>query len=146
VASEADCAAMVREAEARFGKLDCLFNNAGIMMAEDGDAESTDEATIDKTFAVNVKGVLNGCKFGVPALRRAGGGAIVNTASFVASVGAATPQIAYTASKGAVLSLTRELAVIHAREGIRVNALCPGPLRTELLMSVLNTGVSSVES
>lgn len=90
--------------------------------------------------------MLNGCKFGVPALRRAGGGAIVNTASFVASVGAATPQIAYTASKGAVLSLTRELAVIHAREGIRVNALCPGPLRTELLMSVLNTGVSSVES
>ena len=92
------------------------------------------------------QGVLNGCKVGVPALRRAGGGAIVNTASFVASVGAATPQIAYTASKGAVLSLTRELAVIHAREGIRVNALCPGPLRTELLMSVLNTGVSSVES
>ena len=92
------------------------------------------------------QGVLNGCKFGVPALRRAGGGAIVNTASFVASVGAATPQIAYTASKGAVLSLTRELAVIHAREGIRVNALCPGPLRTELLMSVLNTCVSSVES
>ena len=80
-----------------------------------------------------------GCKYGVPALRRAGGGSIINTATFVALMGAATPQIAYTASKGAVLALTRELAVIHARENIRVNALCPGPLRTELLMSYLNT-------
>jgi NAD(P)-dependent dehydrogenase (short-subunit alcohol dehydrogenase family) len=88
---------------------------------------------------VNAKGVFLGCKYGVPALRRAGGGSIINTASFVALMGAATPQIAYTASKGAVLALTRELAVIHARENIRVNALCPGPLRTELLMSFLNT-------
>ena len=82
---------------------------------------------------------MNGCKYGVPALRRAGGGSVVNTASFVASVGAATPQVAYTASKGAVLALTRELAVVHARENIRVNALCPGPLRTELLMRHLDT-------
>ena len=72
-----------------------------------------------------------GCKYGIPALRRAGGGSIINTASFVALLGAATPQIAYTASKGAVLALTRELAVIHARENIRVNALCPGPLKTQ---------------
>ncbi len=86
-----------------------------------------------------MRGVLLGCRHGIPALRRRGGGAIVNTASFVASVGAATPQIAYTASKGAVLSMTRELAVIHAREGIRVNAVSPGPLRTELLMAFLDT-------
>ena len=88
---------------------------------------------------VNVKGVFLGCKYGIPALRRAGGGSIINTASFVALLGAATPQLAYTASKGAVLSLTRELAVVHARENIRVNALCPGPLRTELLMKYLDT-------
>ena len=80
-----------------------------------------------------------GCKYGIPALRRAGGGSIINTASFVALLGAATPQLAYTASKGAVLALSRELAVVHARDGIRVNALCPGPLRTELLMKYLDT-------
>lgn len=88
---------------------------------------------------INLKGVFFGCKYGIPALRRAGGGSIINTASFVAHLGAATPQVAYTASKGGVLALTRELAVIHARENIRVNALCPGPLRTELLMKFLDT-------
>jgi NAD(P)-dependent dehydrogenase (short-subunit alcohol dehydrogenase family) len=90
-------------------------------------------------MSINAKGVFLGCKFGIPALRRAGGGSIINTASFVAVLGAATPQVAYTASKGAVLALTRELAVIHARENIRVNALCPGPLNTELLMKFLDT-------
>ena len=134
-----DCAAMVAAAEERFGRLDVLFNNAGVMLPADDDAVATDEATWDTTFDVNAKGVFLGCKHGIPALRRAGGGSIVNTASFVARVGAATPQLAYTASKGAVLALTRELAVIHAREGIRVNALSPGPLRTELLMRVLDT-------
>ena len=98
-----------------------------------------DEATIDATLAINVKGVLFGCKYGIPAMRRSGGGSIINTASFVATLGAATPQIAYTASKGAVLALTRELAVLHAREGIRVNALSPGPLRTDLLMRFLDS-------
>ena len=88
---------------------------------------------------VNARGVFLGCKYGIPALRRAGGGSIINTASFVAVMGAATPQVAYTASKGAVLALTRELAVVHAREHIRVNALCPGPLRTKLLMDFLDT-------
>ena len=88
---------------------------------------------------INAKGVFFGCKYGIPALRRAGGGSIINTASFVALLGAATPQIAYTASKGAVLALARDLAVVHAREKIRVNALCPGPLRTELLMKFLDT-------
>jgi NAD(P)-dependent dehydrogenase (short-subunit alcohol dehydrogenase family) len=139
VSSSADCERMVVAAEKAFGRLDVLFNNAGIMHAKDDDAVSTDESVWELTLAVNAKGVFLGCKHGIPALRRAGGGSIINTASFVARMGAATPQIAYTASKGAVLALTRELAVIHARENIRVNALSPGPLRTELLMSFLNT-------
>jgi len=139
VAVEADVAGAVADAEEAFGRLDVLFNNAGIMLADDGDAQSTEEDVWDRTMDVNLKGVWFGCRHGIPALRRAGGGSVVNTASFVALVGAATPQLAYTASKGAVLAMTRELAVVHAREGIRVNALCPGPLRTELLMSYLDT-------
>src|SRR5689334_15453779 len=109
------------------------------MHTKDDDAVTTEESIWDLTMDVNAKGVFLGCKYGIPALRRAGGGSVINTASFVALMGAATPQIAYTASKGAVLAMTRELAVIHARENIRVNALCPGPLRTELLMAFLNT-------
>ena len=139
VAVESDVAAAVGRAEAEFGRLDVAFNNAGIMLDADTDAISTGDETIDRTFDVNVKGVLYGCKHAIEAMRRSGGGSIINTASFVASMGAATPQIAYTASKGAVLSLTRELAVVHARENIRVNALSPGPLRTEMLMSFLDT-------
>lgn len=139
VSQASDCEHMVAEAEQRFGKLNVLFNNAGIMHSKDDDAVSTDEKIWDLTMNINAKGVFFGCKYGIPALRRAGGGSIINTASFVALLGAATPQIAYTASKGAVLALTRELAVIHARENIRVNALCPGPLRTELLMKFLDT-------
>ncbi len=134
-----DCAKMVDFAEQTFGKLNVLFNNAGIMHSDDDNAVTTEEHIWDLTMNINAKGVFLGCKYGIPALKRAGGGSIINTASFVAILGAATPQIAYTASKGAVLALTRELAVIHAREGIRVNALCPGPLKTELLMSFLNT-------
>jgi NAD(P)-dependent dehydrogenase (short-subunit alcohol dehydrogenase family) len=139
ISKAADCAKMVQVAEERFGKLNVLFNNAGIMRHDDDDAVNTEEAVWDLTMNINLKGVYLGCKYGIPALRRAGGGSIINTASFVAIVGAATPQLAYTASKGGVLALTRELAVVHARENIRVNALCPGPLRTELLMSFLNT-------
>ncbi len=139
VAQAGDCQRMIEAAESTFGQLNVLFNNAGVMLGDDGDAEQTDEAIWDTTMNINAKGVFFGCKYGIPALRRAGGGAVINTASFVALLGAATPQIAYTASKGAVLSMTRELAVIHARENIRVNALCPGPLRTELLMNFLDT-------
>ena len=139
VANADDCQRMIRTAEDSFGALHILFNNAGISHADDDDAIHTSEAVWDLTMQVNVKGVFLGCKFGIPALRRAGGGSVINTASFVASLGAATPQLAYTASKGAVLAMTRELAMIHAREGIRVNALCPGPLRTELLMKYLDT-------
>jgi NAD(P)-dependent dehydrogenase (short-subunit alcohol dehydrogenase family) len=139
VSKAADCERMVAEAEKAFGRLDVLFNNAGIMHAKDDDAVSTEEAVWDLTMDVNAKGVFLGCKYGIPALRRAGGGSVINTASFVALMGAATPQVAYTASKGAVLAMTRELAVVHARENIRVNALCPGPLKTELLMKFLDT-------
>jgi NAD(P)-dependent dehydrogenase (short-subunit alcohol dehydrogenase family) len=139
VSQSADCERMIALAEKEFGKLNVLFNNAGIMHQQDDNAVTTEEAIWDLTMNINAKGVFFGCKYGIPALRRAGGGSIINTASFVAVLGAATPQIAYTASKGAVLSLTRELAIIHARENIRINALCPGPLRTELLMSFLNT-------
>ncbi|MFP6665408.1 MAG: glucose 1-dehydrogenase [Deltaproteobacteria bacterium] len=139
VSKAADCEAMVAVAEERFGKLDILFNNAGIMDSADDDSQATEEEVFDRTMAINVKGVFFGCKYGIPAMRRAGSGSIINTASFVAVLGAATPQIAYTASKGAVLAMSRELSVIHAREGIRVNALCPGPLRTELLMKFLDT-------
>lgn len=139
VSRAADCQAMVAAAEEAFGKLDILFNNAGVMLSADDDAVKTEEDVWDKTMAINLKGVWLGCKYGIPALRRAGGGSVINTASFVAVLGAATPQIAYTASKGGVLAMTRELAVIHAREKIRVNALCPGPLKTEMLMSFLNT-------
>ncbi len=130
---------MIRLCEETFGKLDVLFNNAGIMHSADDDAVSTEEAIWDLTMDINLKGVFLGCKYGIPALRRAGGGSIINTASFVALLGAATPQLAYTASKGGVLAITRELAIVHARENIRVNALCPGPLHTELLMKFLNT-------
>lgn len=134
-----DAENMVAQAEQSFGKLNILFNNAGIMHSDDDDAVKTSEEVFDLTYNINIKGVFLGCKYGIPALQRAGGGSIINTASFVAKLGAATPQLAYTASKGAVLAMSRELAVIHAREGIRVNALCPGPLRTELLMKFLNT-------
>lgn len=139
VSQASDCEKMIQTAESTYGGLHILFNNAGISHAQDDDAINTSEDVWDITMQINVKGVFLGCKYGIPALRRSGGGSIINTASFVATLGAATPQLAYTASKGAVLSMTRELATIHAREGIRVNALCPGPLRTELLMKYLNT-------
>lgn len=139
VANESDAENMIKSAEEKFGKLNILFNNAGIMHSDDGNAVETGLDVWDQTMEINLKGVYLGCKFGVPALQRVGGGSIINTASFVALMGAATPQIAYTASKGGVLAMTRELAIIHAREGIRVNSLCPGPLRTELLMKFLDT-------
>src|SRR3954447_19396422 len=139
VSRDADCAGMVGAAEEGFGRLDVLFNNAGIMHGKDDDAVATDEQVWDLTMAINAKGVLLGRKHRIPALRRAGDRPAIDSASFVAVLGAATPQVAYTASKGAVLAMTRELAVVHARENIRVNALCPGPLQTKLLMDFLDT-------
>ena len=129
--------AMVGAAEESYGRLNVLFNNAGIFPGADGGVLETDEETWDLVMRVNLKGVFLGCKYGIPALLRAGGGSVVNTASFVALMGSATPQIAYTASKGGVLSLTRETAVEFARRNIRVNALCPGPVDTPLMAELL---------
>eukprot|EP01088_Endostelium_zonatum_P012825 TRINITY_DN2710_c0_g1_i1.p1 TRINITY_DN2710_c0_g1~~TRINITY_DN2710_c0_g1_i1.p1 ORF type:complete len:299 (-),score=89.81 TRINITY_DN2710_c0_g1_i1:32-928(-) len=125
-------------AEKTYGKVNIVFNNAGVMLGEDDD-ENTSQAIWDKTFAINVYGVAIGCKYGIAAMKRAGGGSIINTASFVAKMGAATSQLAYTTSKAAVLGLTHELAAVHGLNNIRVNALCPGPLKTKLLMDFLDT-------
>ena len=138
VSRAADVAAMIAAAEETYGRLNVLFNNAGIFPAADGSVTDTDEEVWDLVMRVNLKGVFLGCKYGIPALLRAGGGSVINTASFVALMGAATPQIAYTASKGGVLSLTRETAVEFARRGIRVNALCPGPVDTPLMAELLS--------
>ena len=138
VSREADAEAMVRTAVDRFGRLDVLYNNAGVMLPDDGSVDATSEAIWDTTLAVNVKGVAFGCKYGIPAMVESGGGSIINVASFVAWVGAATSQTAYTSSKGAVLAMTREIAVEYARRGIRCNALCPGPIETPLLMQLLS--------
>ncbi len=129
--------AMIAEAERLFGGLQVLFNNAGIFPVDDGGPEETSEEVWDEVMRVNLKGVFLGCKFGLPALVRAGGGSVINTASFVALMGAAAAQIAYTASKGGVLALTREIAAIYARKNIRANALCPGPVDTPLLAELI---------
>ena len=122
-----------------FGALHVLYNNAGVSLGDDDDAVSTPESSWELTMDVNVKGLWLCCKAGIPAMLDSGGGSIINVASFVAHLGAATPQLAYTTSKGAVLSMTREIAVIYARQGIRANALCPGPVLTPLLAKYLNT-------
>jgi NAD(P)-dependent dehydrogenase (short-subunit alcohol dehydrogenase family) len=137
VAQSRDCEEMVRIAVEAYGGLHVLYNNAGVMLGADGSVHDTDEAIWDTTLAVNVKGVAHGCKYGIPALIDSGGGSIVNVASFVAWMGAATSQTAYTASKGAVLAMTREIAVEYARKGVRCNALCPGPIDTPLLAELL---------
>ena len=131
-----------------FGGLHVLYNNAGVSLGDDDGPENTSVEVWDTTLKINVTGLALGCKYGIPAMRdtvaAAGGPAtapsasIINVASFVAHLGAATPQIAYTASKGAVLSMTREIAVIYARQGIRANALCPGPVLTPLLAKYLS--------
>ncbi|ETW84267.1 hypothetical protein HETIRDRAFT_425696 [Heterobasidion irregulare TC 32-1] len=148
VGKEADIKAAVDKAVKEFGRLDVIFNNAGIMHPADDNALNTEERIWDLTMQINVKGVWWGCKYAILAMRENPtdaskglhvGGSIINTASFVASMGAATPQLAYTSSKGAVLAMTRELAMIHAREGIRVNSVSPGPLKTPLLMDFLDT-------
>jgi NAD(P)-dependent dehydrogenase (short-subunit alcohol dehydrogenase family) len=129
--------AAVDVAMEEFGSLDVLYNNAGVMLPGDDDPVSTPLDVYERTMDINVKGTLLGCRAAIPTMLATGGGSIVNVASFVAHLGAATPQIAYTASKGAVLALTREIAVIYARQGIRANALCPGPVMTPLLAAFL---------
>ena len=137
VSEEADARAMVEATVERFGGLSILYNNAGVMLGDDGSVHRTDASVWDTTLAVNIKGVAFGCKHAIPAMISSGGGSIVNVASFVAWMGAATSQTAYTASKGAVLAMTREIAVEYARQGIRCNALCPGPIDTPLLSELL---------
>jgi len=137
VSKAADVRGMIEFAETAFGKLNVLFNNAGIFHANDVSVLETDEEVWDQVINVNMKSVFMGCRYGIPALMRAGGGSIINTSSFVALLGAAVSQIAYTASKGGVLAMTREMAVEFARQNIRINALCPGPVETPLLAELL---------
>jgi NAD(P)-dependent dehydrogenase (short-subunit alcohol dehydrogenase family) len=137
VSNAAEAENMIAAATDRFGGLHILYNNAGIFPADDGSVTETPEATWDRVMAINLKGVFFGCKYGIPAMLASGGGSIINVASFVALMGAAAPQIAYTASKGGVLAMTREIAVEFARKGIRANALCPGPIETPLLQELL---------
>lgn len=129
----------------RYGGIDVLYNNAGIMPAEDASILETEPDTWERVHAVNTRGVFLCCKYGVPHLIGRGGGSVINVASFVALLGAATSQIAYTASKGAVLSMTRELAVEFARRGVRVNAICPGPVETPLLMRLFESDPAAYE-
>lgn len=135
---DASVESAVNHAVETFGGLHVLLNNAGVMLTDDDNPVNTPLATFERTMDINVKGVLLGCRFAIPAMLQGGGGSIVNVASFVAHMGAATPQVAYTASKGAVLAMTREIAVIYARQGIRCNALCPGPVMTPMLAKFLS--------
>jgi NAD(P)-dependent dehydrogenase (short-subunit alcohol dehydrogenase family) len=138
VSSANEVEAMVRLAVERFGGLHVLYNNAGVFPADDASVTNTPESTWDRVMQINLKGVFLGCKYGIPAMIESGGGSIINVASFVALMGAATPQVAYTASKGGVLSMTREIAVEFARRNIRANALCPGPIETPLLAELMS--------
>jgi NAD(P)-dependent dehydrogenase (short-subunit alcohol dehydrogenase family) len=137
VSAASDVQAMFDAAVDAYGAVQVLFNNAGIFPADDGGTTDTPEDTWQRVVDVNLRGVWLGCKYGIPVMLASGGGSIINSASFVAFMGAATAQIAYTASKGGVLSMTREIAVEYARRGIRVNALCPGPIDTPLLSELM---------
>jgi NAD(P)-dependent dehydrogenase (short-subunit alcohol dehydrogenase family) len=145
VADEQSVRAMMDATADRYGGIDVLYNNAGISPDDDASILETSVEAWDRVQAVNAKGVFLCCKHGIPHLQRRGGGSVINVASFVALVGAATSQISYTASKGAVLALTRELAVQFAREHIRVNALCPGPVETPLLLSIYGDDPAALE-
>jgi len=138
VSDESSVEAAMAHAVETFGGLHVLYNNAGVMLSEDDGPTNTSIDTYQRTMDINVKGVLLGCRYAIPAMLASGGGSIVNVASFVAHMGAATPQVAYTASKGAVLAMTREIAVIYARQGIRANSLCPGPIMTPMLAKFLS--------
>ncbi|MFI5244931.1 MAG: glucose 1-dehydrogenase [Gemmatimonadales bacterium] len=145
VADEEQVMEMMRATAGRFGGIDVLYNNAGISPDEDASVLDTTESAWQRVQDVNAKGVFLCCKHGIPYLRERGGGSVINVASFVAILGAATSQISYTASKGAVLALSRELAVQFAREGIRVNALCPGPVETPLLLNIFGNDPAALE-
>jgi NAD(P)-dependent dehydrogenase (short-subunit alcohol dehydrogenase family) len=127
---------MYETAARELGGIDVLYNNAGISPADDGSILETEVEAWERVQEVNTRGVYLCCKYGIPHLLERGGGSVINVASFVALVGAATSQISYTASKGAVLALSKELGVQFARQGVRVNALCPGPVETPLLLRI----------
>ncbi len=137
VSNETEVREAIQAGLKAYGKLDVLYNNAGIFPATDHSVVDTDESVWDKVLAVNVKGVYLVCKHGIPELLAAGGGSVINVASFVALVGCTVPQDAYTASKGAVIALTKSLAVQFGPKGIRSNAICPGPIETPLLTAWL---------
>jgi NAD(P)-dependent dehydrogenase (short-subunit alcohol dehydrogenase family) len=137
VTREADVQRFVKTARDRFGKLDVLYNNAGIFDEADESVLTMTDATWDRTMAINVKGVALCCKHGIPELVKAGRGSVINIASFVALVGCTVPQDAYTASKGAVIALTKSLAVQFGPKGVRANAICPGPIETPLMRDLL---------
>jgi NAD(P)-dependent dehydrogenase (short-subunit alcohol dehydrogenase family) len=145
VADEAQVEAMMAATAERFGGIDVLYNNAGISPDDDASILDTSVEAWERVQDVNTKGVFLCCKHGIPYLQRRGGGSVINVASFVAILGAATSQISYSASKGAVLSMSRELAVQFAREGIRVNALCPGPVETPLLLNIFGDNPAALE-
>ena len=136
VSDEASVEAMYAAAKAEYGGIDVLYNNAGVSPADDDSILVTELDAWERVQAINTRGVYLCCKHGIPHLLERGGGSVINVASFVALVGAATSQISYTASKGAVLSMSKELGVQFARQGVRVNALCPGPVETPLLLRI----------
>jgi NAD(P)-dependent dehydrogenase (short-subunit alcohol dehydrogenase family) len=133
VSKEADVKAAIDATVERWGRLDVIYNNAGIMMEQDRSVIDTEESVWDKTLGVNVKGIYFCCKYGIPRMIEGGGGSVINIASFVALVGCSVPQDAYTASKGAVIALTKSLAVQFGPQGVRSNAVCPGPIETPLM-------------
>ena len=145
VADEEGVRALYAAAADRFGGVDVLYNNAGISPADDASILETGVEAWQRVQDVNTKGVYLCCKHGIPYLLERGGGSVVNVASFVAILGAATSQISYTASKGAVLAMTRELAVQFARQGVRCNALCPGPVETPLLLNIYGSDQAALE-
>ena len=145
VADEDDVRRMFAAAKSEFGGVDVIYNNAGISPADDDSILVTETDAWQRVQDVNTKGVFLCCKHGIPYLLERGGGSVINVASFVAILGAATSQISYTASKGAVLSMSRELAVQFARQGVRVNALCPGPVETPLLLRIFGDDPAAYE-
>jgi NAD(P)-dependent dehydrogenase (short-subunit alcohol dehydrogenase family) len=145
VAEEADVKAMMDATADRFDGIDVLYNNAGISPDDDASVLDTSVEAWDRVQAVNTRGVFLCCKHGIPHLLERGGGSVINVASFVAILGAATSQISYSASKGAVLSMSRELGVQFARQGVRVNALCPGPVETPLLLNIFRDNPEALE-
>ena len=145
VADEVSVKAMMDATAERYGGIDVLYNNAGISPDDDASILDTSVEAWDRVQAVNTRGVFLCCKHGIPHLLERGGGSVINVASFVAILGAATSQISYSASKGAVLSMSRELAVQFARQGVRVNALCPGPVETPLLLNIFGDDPAALE-